>query len=347
MVEISETPKEKKHTVLEASALQQQAVTETKKEHYEPILHYADIGTREKVTNAHDNFTKDSTMENYQLLQKELSNCLQQVQVNNPNEYNKLVKEYKAPESASPERLAAEIIGDSTDWNTKLHGLMEEKNKCDKVGDEKGSQKIQVVIDGMYGLKDKEETDELLQKNKSKLIELGMTDIAAAIGRVQEKAREGWEALSKLKMPLMIKQLVPEKIVKKAAEYAQKLIENIDKYFKEYMAKSEKMLNEKGMSDEEKKAAVEEIEAARKAKEELGDKEVDEKIFEKHLKKELNEVQKVLEDKGALESVKKMNSNASELKPSELMLENMHPSVMMAVLKAYRGAAVDTKQAVA
>ena len=226
---------------------------------------------------------------------------------------------------------------------------LKEIEKIKQSGDIEGAKELEHIREGALKTKNKNDWDTYVQQQKTRLIEEGKTDLASSLGEVQETSNSKWSEMSNWKTPSVLKDLIPAILAKHTAEYASKLMKNIDEYLKEHLKKSMSIFDGKAISEDEKKTMAHELDEAQKEKKKLEEKGGNEKElkknFEKHLKVDLKILQENVTDENVLNAVKKLNSNISKLDSADLMLENMYPSVAVTVVKAYRKAAVDTARA--
>jgi|GEM_PF-6635506 len=321
----------------------------------------APIEQKEKLNTTSENLLKNQTKENFNAAHDTFTNYFGMLAKNDLGKFNALrldagltaihAKEPALMHVAASE-LATVILKEALRRQEALVAGLTEVEKIKKTGDMAGAKELEQVLEGALKTKNKSDWDAYVQEQKTRLVEEGKTDLAASLGEVQEASNNKWLELKDWKPPSVMKDIVPAVLMKHAGEYAAKLMKNIEEYIQEYIRKSTSMFDGKEeMTAEEKKALAHELEEAQKAKKELeekgGNKKEFEKQFEKHLKQELTAMQSTITDENVLDMVKKMNSDISKLDSSDLMLDNMHPSVSIGVVKAYRKAAVDTARAMA
>ena len=181
-----------------------------------------------------------------------------------------------------------------------------------------------------------------LNEKKMGHIEQGDTDIAAALGEIQETVNE-YRQKEKWKPEITMGKIVPALFAAKIKDYAKQLLHNIDEFLKDYTSKVSSMETD----EESKKELMAAADEAKKADEELAEGEKDEKldeIFERHLK---NEMDQLKENAANPETIEEINRIENGGKIDELLvLENMPPAVAKAVCNAYR-MAVDERREMA
>ncbi len=338
----------------------QQKANQYSAEFIQENIQGAPIEQKEKINTNMEKVLKDDTIENRNAAHDSLTNYFDTLAKNNPSKFNALrldagltaihAKEPALMHVAASE-LATTLLKETMRRQEALVTGLKEVEKIKKGGDLEGAKELEGVLEGALKTKNKNDWDAYIQEQKTRFVEEGKTDLAASLGEVQEASNSKWLELKDWKPPSAMKDLIPAVLMKHAGEYAAKLMGNIEEYLQEYVKKSTSMFDGKEeMTAEEKKTLAHELEEAQKAKEELekkeGSKKEFEKNFEKYLKQELTTMQNTITDESVMDMVKKLNSDISKLTSEDLMLENMHPSVTVGVVKAYRKAAVDTARAI-
>jgi len=201
-------------------------------------------------------------------------------------------------------------------------------NQLEKVNNVEGAGKLKADMENILKTTTtKEQAEAELQKIKTKYVESGETDLASAIGEIQETSKQTWNKVNEWKPEKTVAKIVPSMFVKKfVREYVQKLMKDLNDYIKNHAEN----ISKTDWVDEEKKEAMKEAEEAKKEYEnldpELKDDKLDE-LFEKQLIRD-----GVLTTKSA---------------PPELYnpdIGNMPPSLLIATLKSYKKAIMARKK---
>lgn len=215
--------------------------------------------------------------------------------------------------------------------------FQEEADTMEKTNPE-GADTVRDLAEKFMEISSKEESDKFLQEQKDRFIEMGMTDIAASIGEVQETVRNKWDEINAWTAEHTVSQLVPL-VVAQVGEYAKELMSNITEFVGDYKSKIEDI---KGIDEETRAEIMAEAEQAKKSEEELEaakkDNKLDE-IFEKNLKQEMELVKSTITDAEVLSQISQLeNAGSVKITSEQLMLKNMYPSVIHGTIRAYRKA---------
>jgi len=216
-------------------------------------------------------------------------------------------------------------------------------NQLEKVNNVEGAGKLKADMENILKTTTtKEQAEAELQKIKTKYVESGETDLASAIGEIQETSKQTWNKVNEWKPEKTVAKIVPSMFVKKfVREYVQKIMANMDSFLKNYNEKIAKSSIDGEYKNELMKEAEETKKADEKLSEELKNNGKFDEIFEKHLMNEMDAIKKNIKDAETLSQINKIeNGGKMELDSESLLIENMNPTVSAGIMRAYR-AAVD------
>lgn len=346
------TVEQKKSTVTEAN-LQTQATEHVlvKSATAQPIMASADFNQKDKLNTAVQNQDVQGT---YEVTKSILENMdhdkfneiranaglkpIEVSDIHNPNLREGAISE-----------TAAKVSKNLVYFQGMTLGFLKQINQLEKVNNVEGAGKLKTDMESILKTTTtKEQAEVELQKIKTKYVESGETDLASAVGEVQETSKKTWGKVNEWSPEKTVAKIVPSLFVSKVvSQYIKQLRSNVNAFLKEY----NKKVSSLKLDDGSKNELMKEAEAAKKVDEKISEEKKNngefEKIFEKHLKDQMNTVKKNITDAETLSQINKIeNGGKIDVDSESLLIENMHPTVATGVLKAYR-AAVDEALATA
>lgn len=222
-------------------------------------------------------------------------------------------------------------------------GFLTQITKLENVNNVDGAEKLRNDMESILKTTTtKQQAEAELQNIKTKYVESGDTDLASAIGEIQETSNQTWNKVNEWQPEKTVANIVPSMFAKKfVSEYVQKIMSNVDAFLKNYSSKIAKSDLDENSKSELMKEAEETKEASQKLDKEIKNNGKFDEIFEKHLKNEMDHIKKNIKDVETLSQINRIeNGGKVEIDSNSLLIENMHPTVSTGVMKAYR-AAVD------